>query len=1592
MNELKPIGTLPRDGTSRQDRRPDTLDPSTCVLDDRSLAEQLAYIRSLAGLLHWYNDADQKIGTWDRLIGDDGDALAAYAADPSAYPPELARDLAPAHRILVLVVLRLLGLLRERLNRLPARHREFYQREVLRLRPAPAQPDRVHLLVEPAVAGQGARLPKGSPVTAGRDQSGRELRYVTEHDLFVGRARVAALRSLFTEQQLTDPATVRRDPELTPKQRFMKLLGLALGEPGPGDAIRCKDWAKIDYDLVTDTLGKWLELAGRDPPLGLELFELRELMTLREQLTGPESDKEWKIINEALTAIGKRRTEDEGFTLRSGAADNPKSREFLPNLLLALGLEKAPTFEGLPDVDDLDELYERYEQYDRQGENGHESLNEIVAYLSKDQVLKALLEPNGGRAGGGLARDFRTMMQQKQTIERRCERIRELLDRTDNREALPCSLLSGASFEPSVFKDNLDGALPSLDAQTLPALDNEKPGSQIPVGSVAVYWEQIEAIESWACMPAESLRYLIQHAPPALDPEARHDPGLWARIDRLLLQARAEKSIQLAGRDDSKERRNTTLKEVYEEAQERNWHARDILRALLSAALDRPSQDSLEAMPDLEDLAQDAERELQQSPEQRAQLRAYVGQLGTDDAQAQPSDTTWEDTTWEELIALAERVMRVREVGPAELVSRDWINLHAFADAETARVSGSFDAQTSTDAEDHPRWRTFGAAPDTAAPETPTPPLLGWALASPILAMAQGRRRIDLTLTFDRTELTKAQREALEKLFHDAKPGAKTYDAPAGPLAVQLSSADAWVDLAPGNPDGDLVSVKLKDTTSETGEHQLMLQLVLVLLPSAPAIEAPNDALGVGSPWPVLRLMPRLHWDSNIRRFRSRYRELRALRLLEVRCTVTIGVPSPDPKAQGAASSPPTEKDPGKDTEKDPEDGLTEPLLRNDDGLLDPSKPFEPFGLRPVTGSRLAIAHPELAVKRIDKLWLDLTWHGLPDTETKAGSTQLDQWYSGYCKEAQLSNDDFKVSVTLVDRRTARRLVELDENGKPTVLQPTLFEKTNAQTPHRITINDLDAKLDHPPCEPAELDAPDPTQWPRFLRLELLSPDLQHTAFLSEAISSGGTLNPPYTPQLKTLSIGYRASTHWPVPSGQARGVDAPQLLHIHPFGFTRLNDPGDETPAPLRFLPSYEEAGCLYIGLADLAPPQRISLLLQLADGSADPDLPAAAVQWSRLDADRWVALEQGQLLRDETRGLINTGIVDLALPPVAPSTLMPAGLYWLRVSVTADPRACCDAVAIATNGVRAVLDDRGNDPQHYTEPLAPERIRSLLRPIAGIGPVAQPYSSFGGRPAESDDALAVRAAERLRHRRRAVNAWDYERLVLQRFPQLYKVKCIPAQPGGDSADLGTVRIIVIPDIRKQQPSDPFAPKAPADLLADIRRFLAEQAPASARIQVRNAVFVPIRVRVGIRFHDGYDPRIARAELIDGLKRLLSPWAFEPTADIVIGGAIYANSLIDFLERQPAVDYVQYCRLYRLRSTSGSPVRVDPPSDRDPNADGYHVRAEGPDQVLVTAGEHFIDAVGPDIEGLDLFRGIGYMRVQVDFEVAPSPIPQAAS
>jgi hypothetical protein len=462
-----------------------------------------------------------------------------------------------------------------------------------------------------------------------------------------------------------------------------------------------------------------------------------------------------------------------------------------------------------------------------------------------------------------------------------------------------------------------------------------------------------------------------------------------------------------------------------------------------------------------------------------------------------------------------------------------------------------------------------------------------------------------------------------------------------------------------------------------------------------------------------------------------------------------------------------------------------------------------------------------------------------------------------------------------------------------------------------------------------------------FMRLTLDTP-LQHADYprlIAQKVSAGHADEipaPPWTPVLASLKLAYSAV----VDANPAAPPSDLELFHLLPFGHRRLQPSGalsllprleaHETKAGL---PAALVVGALYIAVADLKPRQSLSLLVQVAQGSANPDSQRPQIYWSYLDGDEWHDLPPARLLADGSIGLLGSGIVRVDLPELAGTRhhTMPTDLRWLRAAVTEHPDGVSRLVDIHAQATCVVFVDDGRSSARLASPLPADSIKKLVESDAAIKTIDQPFSSWGGMVAEQvsstpspdsrDPRYDRRVHERLRHKGRAITVWDYERLVLEHFPEVFRVKCLPHTGSYGPRTPGSITLVVVAKLDNVNAPDPLRPEVSHETRARIREFLLARACPHLRsgpgetewLRVCNPTFTPVQVTTTVELEAGLDAGYWGAQLQRDLDRFLAPWVYEPVTrrgELRFGGRVPASAFVDFMHE---LDYVRTVRALQL-------------------------------------------------------------------------------
>lgn len=591
--------------------------------------------------------------------------------------------------------------------------------------------------------------------------------------------------------------------------------------------------------------------------------------------------------------------------------------------------------------------------------------------------------------------------------------------------------------------------------------------------------------------------------------------------------------------------------------------------------------------------------------------------------------------------------------------------------------------------------------------------------------------------------------------------------------------------------------------------------------------------------------------------------------------------------------------------------GLRQLNLTNQLGPVDNSQPFWPFGPVPARGSYLLFNHAEWQYKQLQQVQLQLNWAGLPEHDAGFAGH-----YAGYVSDEQPAPDNrsFQAQLDVLDNGQWQplRAEPAAREGCPLFASEPGSERLLSQ--QLITLPDVRAfRLDRLPAGAAYHSAVSNG----FFRLRLNAPAMAfgHSRYAG-ALSDTMLYNarhkkpkvlpqPPYVPQLASLSLNYRASTE--IYTRQDPAADKrDQLLQLYPFG-QRQSYPSAQRSA-VSLLPYFAHQAYVCFGLTGLAQDGRLNLLfdIEAARGSSDT-VPQDALYWQYLHNDSWQDLPKQALVSDSSYGLSCSGMVVLQLPLSLQTShqLMPSGMAWLRLCCPAHSRSYGRLRRVLTNALAVEAVDTAHQltASHLSakQPLQ-WQCQSKVAGLDGIDAVIPLQKA---QPAESQDDRVQRIAQRLSHKQRACTAHDFERLVLQAFPELYKVKCFAnASTQQGQVGAGRLLLVVLAANSACQHSPCHKQLVSGELLRQIKHYVSALASPFVHIEVANPGFEQLQVRCAVKLsssaRQGDGLQLLQHELAD----YLCPWADNsPLARF--GWQLRPQLVQSFIRQRPYVEFV---------------------------------------------------------------------------------------
>lgn len=578
--------------------------------------------------------------------------------------------------------------------------------------------------------------------------------------------------------------------------------------------------------------------------------------------------------------------------------------------------------------------------------------------------------------------------------------------------------------------------------------------------------------------------------------------------------------------------------------------------------------------------------------------------------------------------------------------------------------------------------------------------------------------------------------------------------------------------------------------------------------------------------------------------------------------------------------------------------GIKSLQIENDSSPLNAEKPYYPFTAQPVKGANFYIKSPEMFSKKWEKADITINWKNTPDSITNL--------YSGY-----LIQPNQNISVKQFESLESSSIVRSDAyfTADTALLEKEIWrEKGNNIELFRKVENGYKTQFSIQNTN----SAPGTSEAIRLTlnqsALQDVYPKLYTLALSSDPAKNKLVPNEPYIPFAEDIELNYSAreiAYSYLDKDSNGKAAKSRDVLLYHEDVFGQY-EKETETKS---IVPVHENGGELYIGL-EATPQTTVSLLIQMLEGSENPLVDTFEekefIEWNILSGNTWKDLSEN-ILKNETRKFLESGIVKFKIPKDnnTSHTRLTDGLVWIRARSKRSYDAVCKIQGIYAQAVLATFQDQGNDLAHLANGLPADTISKLITRVPQIKSLSQPYNSFDGKYKEADSEFYRRVSERLRHKHRAITQWDYESLVLQEFPEVFKVKCLNHTSEKSYMAPGHVTLMVVPNIRNKNAFDVYQPRVSRASLNKIQDYVNELNTMHVKAQVINPNYKEAKIQATVKFFEQYDEVFYMKQLDEDIKKYISPWAFTDTKDIDFNVELNVNHLINYLEQLYYLDYI---------------------------------------------------------------------------------------
>lgn len=651
-------------------------------------------------------------------------------------------------------------------------------------------------------------------------------------------------------------------------------------------------------------------------------------------------------------------------------------------------------------------------------------------------------------------------------------------------------------------------------------------------------------------------------------------------------------------------------------------------------------------------------------------------------------------------------------------------------------------------------------------------------------------------------------------------------------------------------------------------------------------------------------------------------------------------------------------------------------ILSNSAGNIETSIPFMPFGPAPVVGNYLRIQNPLILQKNLTHLEMKITWSGLP---------QLRNGFTNYYQAYPQSTDNkiFKAVITQSKNK-------LRSTGKTKQQEIELFEMDGEYLSNEKKIT---LKTDDYIFSPENMGSKNELdEKSSQLYMVLSSPETAfgHQIFtetyakaalkMSRRKKTTGLLpRQPYIPVIERLEVSYTNTAREIMLRKLDENVTDIKFLHLYPFGHIQVY-PGPVKSQSFLF-PQIEHKGNLLIGLKNVKAAEIVSIGFDLVPAVyVHTVINVPEVQWEYLLNNEWEPLH-GLVLEDTTSGLFHSGIVKIELPKSIQfeNSRLPKGKFWIRAVFDGPEDVRSKIKNIFPHAVSLTSHSTFESKTQY--PAANETIQKLT--ITGrkeLSKLLGPFALELNERVETDDNFYSRVSDQLRHKNRVVSNWDVERIILDRFKQIDKVRAYGRSSHPKELVKGSnLQIVLIPKNKLKGETRIRSTKVSYSTLIEVQKYISQFVSPHVKVEVSNPVYEQLKIRCKVKFNDSQKSGYLKNTLNSELISYLSPDIENEFIEKGFDESISKTEILNFIESRPYVEFVTGFSVLQLVEVQGRYKIIDTAVIQKIN----DLRTISAYAILTSAPEHQISIIHNKKPAKSKISGIGDLSVEADFVIS---------